>query len=259
MSIFAPGFSVFSRINVRLPKNPACTAHINPQAPAPIIMVSKWVCFIKFAVMGEVSQISEFGKILIFLIIGFILVAGTLFVNRLLAPHNPTPQKLTSYECGEEPEGNSWIQFNPKFYVIALIFLLFDVEMVFIFPWATVFGSHEIMKADASWGWFSLIEMFVFVGILILGLVYVWVKGDLDWIKARPLTPTTDIKIPQALYEKLNLEQAAYKVKPFTMQLLPAEETAVPQNVVASPQETAATAVRKPMFKPSFKKPENNE
>lgn len=206
--------------------------------------------------MGEVSQISEFGKILIFLIIGFILVGVTLFVSRLLAPHNPTPEKLTSYECGEEPEGNSWIQFNPKFYVIALIFLLFDVEMVFIFPWATVFGNHEIIKTDATWGWFSLIEMFVFVGILILGLIYVWVKGDLDWIKAKPLTPTTDIKIPQSLYDKLNLEQSAYKVKAFSMEAVPVKAT-VAALPVAAVTEPAAT--RKPMFKPSFKKPETNE
>jgi len=211
--------------------------------------------------MGEVSQISQFGKIFIFLIIGFILVGVTLFVNKLLAPNNPTAEKLTSYECGEEPEGNSWIQFNPKFYVIALIFLLFDVEMVFIFPWATVFGSHEIIAANPGWGWFSLVEMFVFMGILILGLVYVWVKGDLDWIKANPIKPSVDSKIPASLYEKLNIEQGAYKVKAFSMEAIPVKETAAAQPIVAS-QETAtitATPIRKPMFKPSFKKPGNNE
>ncbi|RKR82981.1 NADH dehydrogenase subunit A [Mucilaginibacter gracilis] len=203
--------------------------------------------------MGEVSQISEFGKILIFLITGFILVGGTLFINRLLAPHNPTPEKLISYECGEEPEGNSWIQFNPKFYVIALVFLLFDVEMVFIFPWATVFGNHEIIKNNPGWGWFSLAEMFVFMGILILGLVYVWVKGDLDWIKAKPLVPTVDTKIPPSVYQKLNLEQGAYKITPFSMATAPVKETAPP---VTAPEPATP---RKPMFKPSFKKPETNE
>ncbi|EHQ30566.1 NAD(P)H-quinone oxidoreductase subunit 3 [Mucilaginibacter paludis DSM 18603] len=192
---------------------------------------------------------SEFGKILIFLITGFLLVGITLFVNRLIAPHNPTPEKLTSYECGEEPEGNSWIQFNPKFYVIALVFLLFDVEMVFIFPWATVFGNHEIIKATPTWGWFSLAEMFIFIGILILGLVYVWVKGDLDWIKAKPITPTVDTKIPQSLYQKLNLQQSGYQVKPFTM------EAEIVKEPVSAP--ATATQPRKPMFKATFKKPEN--
>ncbi|MFD2147256.1 NADH-quinone oxidoreductase subunit A [Mucilaginibacter antarcticus] len=114
--------------------------------------------------MGEVAQISEFGKILIFLIVGIIAVGALFFVNRLIAPHNPTAEKLTTYECGEEPTGNAWLPFNSRFYVIALVFLLFDVEMVFIFPWATVFGSHEIAAADARWGWFSLAEMFIFWG-----------------------------------------------------------------------------------------------
>ena len=204
--------------------------------------------------MGDVVQISEFGKILLFLIIGFLLVGLGFFVNHLIAPNNPTPEKLTSYECGEEPEGNSWIQFNPKFYVIALIFLLFDVEMVFIFPWATVFGSHQLIAADARWGWFSLTEMFVFVGILILGLVYVWVKGDLDWVKPNPTKPTVDTKIPADLYQKINQQQGAYRVKQFTMETAPPTQTAT---AAATATETTAPPIRKPMFKPTFKKPDN--
>jgi NADH-quinone oxidoreductase subunit A len=199
--------------------------------------------------MGEVSQISEFGKILVFLITGFILVGLTFFASRMIAPHNPTPEKLTSYECGEEPEGNSWIQFNPKFYVIALIFLLFDVEMVFIFPWATVFGNHEIIQIAKNWGWFSLAEMFLFMGILILGLVYVWVKGDLDWIKAKPQIPTAETRIPMSLYQKLNEEQSAYQVKAFT-----AENTLAKEPVTVAETSGAETTPRKPMFKPTFKK-----
>jgi NADH-quinone oxidoreductase subunit A len=81
----------------------------------PIIMASKSVGFIKFVVMGEVSQISEFGKILVFIITGFVLVAVTLFAGKLIAPNNPNPEKLTSYECGEEPTGNAWVPFNSGF------------------------------------------------------------------------------------------------------------------------------------------------
>src|ERR1700744_100525 len=146
--------------------------------------------------MGEVSQISEFGKILIFLIVGIILVSLMFFVNRLIAPNNPTPEKLTSYECGEEPTGSAWLPFNSRFYVIALIFLLFEVEMVFIFPWAIVFGSHEIKKYDARWGALSVAEMFIFLGVLVFGLIYVWAKGDLDWIKPSPETPVSDSRVP---------------------------------------------------------------
>jgi NADH-quinone oxidoreductase subunit A len=200
--------------------------------------------------MVEVSQISEFGKILIFLITGIILVGLIFFLNRLIAPNNPTPEKLTSYECGEEPTGNAWLPFNSRFYVIALIFLLFDVEMVFIFPWATVFGSHEIIAADARWGWFSLAEMFIFLGILILGLIYVWVKGDLDWIKPKPVVPTTNTNIPASLYEQINAEQSVFKVREFAL------EPALVASVVTPTAATAESApIRKPMFKPTFKKP----
>jgi NADH-quinone oxidoreductase subunit A len=203
--------------------------------------------------MSEVSQISEFGKILIFLITGIILLCLIFFANRLLAPHNPTAEKLTSYECGEEPEGNAWLPFNPRFYVIALVFLLFDVEMVFIFPWATVFGNHEIIATDPRWGWFALAEMFVFLGILIIGLVYVWRKGDLDWIKPNPVIPTSNSRVPASLYDQINIQQSSFKIKEFAL-----------DNVVANATETATTPVteaapaRKPMFKPTFKKPAND-
>ena len=173
------------------------------------------------------------------------------FLTKIIAPDKPNVEKLTSYECGEEPEGTAWIQFNPKFYVIALVFLLFDVEMVFVLPWATVFGNHNLIANDARWGWYSLAEMFVFIGILLLGLVYVWAKGDLDWIKAKPVTPTVDTKIPQQYYDRLNLQQSAYMVKPFVAE---AEKVAVTatETISANP-----AAVRKPMFKPTFKKPDN--
>jgi NADH-quinone oxidoreductase subunit A len=203
--------------------------------------------------MVEVSQISEFGKILIFLITGIIAVGGLFFANRLIAPDNPTPEKLTSYECGEEPTGNAWLPFNSRFYVIALIFLLFDVEMVFVFPWATVFGNHEIIAADARWGWFSLAEMFIFLGILILGLVYVWVKGDLDWIKPKPVVPVTNANIPASLYDQLNKEQSFFKLKEFSLEPALVSAPIATASATATPTESAP--IRKPMFKPIFKKP----
>ncbi len=178
------------------------------------------------------------------------MVGVAFFIARLISPNNPNPEKLTSYECGEEPTGNAWMPFNSRFYVIALVFLLFDVEMVFIFPWAIVFGSHEINNIDPRWGWLALTEMFIFLGILILGLAYVWVKGDLEWIKAKPIMPTTDVVIPASLYEKLNIEQGAYKIKTFTMEAAPVSEAAITDAAAPAP-------IRKPMFKPTFKKPGN--
>jgi len=198
--------------------------------------------------MGDVVQISEFGKILIFLITGIILVCLIFFANRLLSPNHPNAEKLTSYECGEEPVGSAWLPFNSRFYVIALVFLLFEVEMVFVFPWATVFGSHQLNAADSRWGVLSLTEMFIFLGILILGLVYVWSKGDLEWIKPKPIVPTTDVVIPTSLYDKLNQQQSAYNVKEFTPEFV---ATAPTTTIPASEQPAP---IRKPMFKPAFKK-----
>lgn len=192
--------------------------------------------------MQEVSQLTEFGKVFLFLIIGTLLVLLTLLLSKVLSPKKPTPEKLMSYECGEEPEGSSWIQFNPRFYVIALVFLLFDVEMAFIFPWATVFGQETLIAADARWGWFTLVEMFIFIGILILGLVYVWRKGDLEWIRPQPVRPQVKTAVPLNMYEQLNAEK--YIVKPFKAEKQPAEETKI---------ETTAPAPR-PAFKPVFRK-----
>jgi len=179
------------------------------------------------------------------------MVGFAFFITRLISPNNPNPEKLTSYECGEEPVGSAWMPFNTRFYVIALIFLLFDVEMVFILPWATVFGNHDLISADKRWGLLSLIEMFIFLGILILGLAYVWVKGDLDWIKPKVTQPTVDSRVPSSLYDQLNMQQSAYKVREFTLENIPQAVAATATNTETPP------SIRKPMFKPTFKKPGN--
>ena len=196
--------------------------------------------------MQEVSQLTEFGKVFLFLIVGIIMILGAFLLSKIIAPNKPTPEKLTSYECGEEPEGNSWIQFNPRFYVIALVFLLFDVEMAFIFPWATVFSQEALIAADSRWGWFTLIEMFIFVGILILGLVYVWRRGDLEWIRPKPIVPRIDTTIPQSMYTKINNEN--YTIKPF----IDTNEPALVSHVGGIEPETVAKP--RPAFKPTFRK-----
>jgi len=174
------------------------------------------------------------------------------FVNRILAPRNPNFEKLSTYECGEEPTGNAWLPFNSRFYVIALVFLLFDVEMVFVFPWATIFANKEILKLDPRWGWVALSEMFIFLSILILGLVYVWRKGDLDWIKPNPTVPESGTSIPQSLYDNINAQQSKFKVRKFSM------NTPEPVMVATAAIASNVTAVKKPMFKPAFKKPAND-
>lgn len=191
--------------------------------------------------MDDPGQISEYGKILMMAIIGFILVSATIFLARVLSPKNPNPIKLSTYECGEDTTGTSWVQFNPRFYVIALVFLLFDVELIFIFPWATVFGQAELNAADSRWGWFTLIEMAIFLGVLIVGLIYVWKSGDISWIKPTHKKPTVAVGIPASAYDALN--QKAYVLRDYKEQEIK-EELA----------EKAASPV-KIGFKPKFKKP----
>ena len=118
----------------------------------------------------------DFGTVFFAVILGIIMVAIPLVISWLVAPSNKTKDKLDTYECGEEAEGSAWLQFNIRFYIIALIFLIFDVEVVFLFPWAVVFKEMGLL---------ALIEMGIFLLILIAGLAYVWVKSDLDWVKRK--------------------------------------------------------------------------
>ena len=129
-------------------------------------------------------MLTDFGFIFLFIIGAIIFIAVALLVSSLLRPNQPNEAKLATYECGEESVGGTWGQFNSRFYVVGLIFLLFEAELVFLFPWATVFGKKTYIKESAGlWGWASFLEMLIFILVLALGLVYVWKKGYLDWIK----------------------------------------------------------------------------
>lgn len=151
------------------------------------------------------TQVSEFGIILLFILGGIIFVAGGLLVSSLLRPHRPNLEKLTPYECGEDVTGTAWGHFNIHYYIIALIFILFDVEIVFLFPWATVFGQKELIDVtEGKWGWFALFEIFLFVGILIIGLAYVWAKGYLDWVVPEKKSSDYQSPVPVQYYEKVN-------------------------------------------------------
>jgi NADH-quinone oxidoreductase subunit A len=118
----------------------------------------------------------SYTAVLIFFLAGAAFVVAALLASRLLAPHKPNPVKNSTYECGEEPVGTPWIRFNTRFYVIALIFLVFDVEVLFLFPWAL-----NLKKL----GLFAWVDMAVFIAILAAGLAYVWGKGDLDWVRPK--------------------------------------------------------------------------
>ncbi len=121
----------------------------------------------------------ELANILVFLslAVGFLLV--TLTLGKLLRPSTPDHNKNMIYECGEVPIGQAWFNFNPRFYIVALVFLIFDVEVAFTWPVARVFKSF----VRSGEGALAFAELAVFVVILIVGLAYVWVKGDLEWLK----------------------------------------------------------------------------
>lgn len=116
---------------------------------------------------------TEYLSILIFILVGTGVVLFTFFLARLIRPKNPYKEKNVNYECAETPIGDSWFRFNNRFYIFALIFVVFDVEVVFLFPWAVAFGKL---------GLFALIEMIVFIAILFFGLFYAWKKGVLKWV-----------------------------------------------------------------------------
>ena len=121
-------------------------------------------------------MLSQFGTTFVFLALGVIFVVIGMVASRIVRLSNPSDEKLSTYECGEEPIGPAWTQFNIRFYVIALVFLIFEVEIVFFLPWATVFKDL---------GLFAFVEMMIFVFMLVIGLAYVWAKGDLEWEKMK--------------------------------------------------------------------------
>lgn len=116
---------------------------------------------------------TEYLAVLIFIVAGTGIVLFTFFLSRLLRPHNPYREKNINYECAEEPVGHSWIQFNNRFYIFGLIFVIFDVEAIFLFPWAVAYGQL---------GLYALAEVLIFILILFFGLFYAWRKGALKWV-----------------------------------------------------------------------------
>ena len=119
----------------------------------------------------------DYITVAVFLAVGALVVGGGMMVSRLLRPNKPNAAKLETYECGIDPVGGGWSQTHIRYYIFALLFLIFDVEAVFIFPWAI---QLESFSADGLGG-FILVEMIIFIVILILGLVYAIRKGVLRW------------------------------------------------------------------------------
>lgn len=111
----------------------------------------------------------------VLLLVGVLIFTVALGVNRALRPERPTPQKLLTYECGVDPVGGGWAQSYVRYYVFTFLYVVFAVDAVFLFPWATVFDAP-------GFGVATLVEMFVFLGFLAVGILYAWRKGVLQWV-----------------------------------------------------------------------------
>tara|TARA_B100000965_G_C19167399_1_gene573054 strand:- start:121 stop:489 length:369 start_codon:yes stop_codon:yes gene_type:complete len=116
--------------------------------------------------------LKDYLSIIIFLIIALTLSIGFIVINFFLSPNKPDPEKLSAYECGFEPFDDSRMEFDVRFYLVAILFIIFDLEIAFLFPWAISLGSIGAL------GFFS---MMIFLFILTVGFIYEWKKGALDW------------------------------------------------------------------------------
>ena len=126
-------------------------------------------------------MLTEFGKIFVFILIAILFVVVALIAAKIIRPDRPTHEKLLTYECGENPEGSPWVKFNIRFYVVALIFLIFDVEVVLLIPWALVYQDYGIAGFAVG---------AIFLLLLGLGMAYEWRKGDLEWDRPKLVPPS---------------------------------------------------------------------
>ncbi len=109
----------------------------------------------------------------LFVVVGALVPASAIILSWLISPKKPNPIKQSTYECGMETVGDNWVQFKAQYYIFALVFLVFDVETVFLFPWAVSLGKLSL---------FAVVEGIIFILILLAGLVYAWRKGTLEWV-----------------------------------------------------------------------------
>ena len=116
--------------------------------------------------------LTDYLSIIIFIIIALFLSLGFILINFLASPSNPDPEKLSAYECGFEPFEDSRLEFDVRFYLVAILFIIFDLEIAFLFPWAISLGNIGIL---------GFTSMMIFLFILTIGFIYEWKKGALDW------------------------------------------------------------------------------
>jgi len=183
---------------------------------------------------------------LVFVSVGSFFLFIHLMMGKFIRPSRPEEEKSAIYECGEPTVGSAWIQFDLRYYVVALLFVVFDVEVAFFFPWAVVFGDVNklalsylpekertvlsgelappaIVNAPAvastinpdtakSWAWISLSDILVFFGVLMVGFAYLWRRGDIDWVRSLRASDPLETRepIPVLLEEQAMVEVGAH-------------------------------------------------
>jgi len=123
-------------------------------------------------------MLENYFPVLVFILVALVFGCVPIIIGRLVGPHRPDPEKLSAFECGFEAFEDARMKFDVRYYLVAIIFILFDLEIAFLFPWATIF--QEIVNTE-SVRRFGFIEMMVFIAILVVGYIYAWAKGALDW------------------------------------------------------------------------------
>ncbi len=159
--------------------------------------------------MIAIEQVA-FLEILTFIAGALLFVAIGSLVSFLLRPQHPNTEKLYSYESGEEPVGSSWGRFNTRFYVMAIVFILFEVEIILLFPWATVWANPALNEASGGlWANYTAISAVLFMTLLAIGLAYVWSQGHLAGIQLPLPSSPFSSSVPKALYDQVNNHYAS--------------------------------------------------
>jgi NADH-quinone oxidoreductase subunit A len=147
----------------------------------------------------------DFGAVLVFALVAVAFALGSITLSRAIGPKFPNAEKASIYECGERPIGAAWFNFNPRFYLVALVFVIFEVDIALTFPVVAVFkewaGSSRLDLA-----WIAFFELFLFTAILVVGLVWVWAHGDLEWVKK--ISGASDELAPQGKTESQSRKAA---------------------------------------------------
>ena len=123
----------------------------------------------------------DFATVLVFAVVSIGFALGGIAASRLVGPKWPNPEKSSIYECGERPVGVAWFNFNPRFYLVALVFVIFEVDIALTFPVVAVYRRWT--EASLGMAWVAFVELLIFTAILVVGLVWAWGHGDLEWVK----------------------------------------------------------------------------